>query len=539
MTVPAGVTYTVVIPTTGRDALHTLLRALDAADGPAPREIIVVDDRPLHTAALALPATDVALRVLRSGGLGPAAARNSGWRQATTEWVAFLDDDVCTPADWPSRLVADLAELPADVAGSQGRIHVPDPPDGRRPTDDERGTVALAGAWWITADMAYRRDALAEVGGFDERFPRAYREDADLALRVRETGRRLVSGARVTVHPARQGDFLASVRAQRGNADNALLRHKFGARWRGLIGEGSGSLGRHAVTTLAGAVAVAAGAAAPWYRPPRRVAAAAAGVWAGSTAEFTWRRVRPGPRSRDEVARMAVSSALIPPAACWHRALGELRRRSGYFGRAIPPREAAPVASSGIARPEYPTSATGALAAVLFDRDDTLIEDGPYLADADRVRPVPGAEAVLGELRRAGVPLGVVSNQSGVATGRITSEQLAEVNARVAELLGPFDTWQVCVHADGDDCVCRKPRPGLIEKAAADLGVAPADCVVIGDTGADVDAALAAGARGVLVPTERTRAEEVERARRDGALATDLAEAVALASRAVRRGAEA
>ena len=103
------------------------------------------------------------------------------------------------------------------------------------------------------------------------------------------------------------------------------------------------------------------------------------------------------------------------------------------------------------------------------------------------------------------------------------------VNRRIEDLLGPFDTWQVCVHGPDDECECRKPKPGLVHAAARDLGVAPTECVVIGDIGADVDAAHAAGARAILVPTDRTRADEVERARRTALVAPDLVSAVELA----------
>jgi D-glycero-D-manno-heptose 1,7-bisphosphate phosphatase len=87
------------------------------------------------------------------------------------------------------------------------------------------------------------------------------------------------------------------------------------------------------------------------------------------------------------------------------------------------------------------------------------------------------------------------------------------VNAKVEDLLGPFDTWQICPHGTQDGCDCRKPEPGMVQAAARDLGVSPSDCVLIGDTGADVDAALRAGARAVLVPTAETLLPEVDRAR--------------------------
>ncbi|OXM57241.1 HAD family hydrolase [Amycolatopsis thailandensis] len=485
--------FTIVIPTTGRDNLHRLLGGIEAAGEPRPARIIVVDDRPDGADLRLFPAT-AGTEVIRSGGRGPAAARNAGWRRATTEWVAFLDDDVLVGPDWARELVEDLRALDAKTAASQARIVVPLPPD-RRPTDDERGTAGLETARWITADMAYRRAVLAEVGGFDERFPRAYREDSDLALKVTKAGYLIAKGERITTHPAKRAGPLASLRAQRGNADDALMRHNHGVLWRQQAGAGQGRFGRHLLTT-----ASVLGAAALLASGRRKAATAAAGLWAGLTAEFAGRRVRSGPLTPGEVTRMLLTSVLIPPAACYHRLRGELRHR---FSR----------------RPR----------ALLFDRDDTLIVNVPYLDDPDGVRPVPGAKELLHDVRAAGIRIGVVSNQSGVAKGLITPERLTAVNARVEELLGPFGTWQVCVHDDGDGCACRKPAPGLVRRAAEALGVDVRRCVVIGDTGADVDAATAAGARGILVPTAYTRSEEVDRAHRRATVARDLAEAVHLA----------
>jgi HAD superfamily hydrolase (TIGR01662 family) len=163
--------------------------------------------------------------------------------------------------------------------------------------------------------------------------------------------------------------------------------------------------------------------------------------------------------------------------------------------------------------------------AVLFDRDGTLIVDVPYNGDPDQVEPMPGVRAALDRLRRAGLRLGVVTNQSGLARGRFTDDQLAAVNRRVEQLLGPFDTWQICPHDDTAGCRCRKPEPGLVEAAAAELGVAGHRCVVIGDIGHDMTAALAAGAAGVLVPTPMTLPGEVAAA---PAVARDVAGAAEL-----------
>ncbi|MFH8802034.1 D-glycero-alpha-D-manno-heptose-1,7-bisphosphate 7-phosphatase [Streptomyces sp. NPDC017936] len=149
------------------------------------------------------------------------------------------------------------------------------------------------------------------------------------------------------------------------------------------------------------------------------------------------------------------------------------------------------------------------MAAVLFDRDGTLVEDVPYNGDPDRVRPMPGAGEALGLLRAAGVPTGVVSNQSGIGRGLLTHADVRAVNDRADAVLGGLDTWVYCPHLPDDGCACRKPRPGLVVEAARRLGVAPRDCVVIGDIAADVLAARAAGARGVLVPNAATLPREV------------------------------
>ncbi|CAL9382113.1 D-glycero-beta-D-manno-heptose-1,7-bisphosphate 7-phosphatase [Streptomyces sp. enrichment culture] len=161
--------------------------------------------------------------------------------------------------------------------------------------------------------------------------------------------------------------------------------------------------------------------------------------------------------------------------------------------------------------------------AVLFDRDGTLVHDVPYNGDPEKVRPVNGARQALALLRERGIRTGVVTNQSGIARGLLTDADVRAVNRRVDELLGPFDVWAVCPHGPDDGCHCRKPRPGLVLWAAGRICTAPADCVVVGDIGADVEAARGAGAHGILVPNERTRPEETAAAQH---IATDLLTAV-------------
>jgi D-glycero-D-manno-heptose 1,7-bisphosphate phosphatase len=171
------------------------------------------------------------------------------------------------------------------------------------------------------------------------------------------------------------------------------------------------------------------------------------------------------------------------------------------------------------------SSETSKLRAVLFDRDGTLVVDVPYNGDPGKVRPMAGAKAVLDRLRAEGIATGVISNQSGIARGLITADDVAKVNARVEELLGPFDVWEICPHAEQDGCACRKPAPGMVNSACRKLGIDASEAALIGDIGADVGAAEAAGATGVLVPTPVTRSEEVAAAR---LVASDLASAVGL-----------
>lgn len=479
-------TFSIVVPTLGRPSLMTLLGSLAACEGPRPEQIVLVDDRRWPVSELIdrpelLGWTGAVVQVHRCGGRGPAAARNLGWRCVGSDWVVFLDDDVRVPSSWLMRLEEDLRRVDAHVVASQGRITVPLVRD-RRPTDWERGTAGLVAAQWITADMAYRRAALEQEHGFDERFGRAFREDADLALRVTALGCRIETGNRHSVHPVRPASWWASVAQQRGNADDALMRHLHGRRWHRRVGATVGRRPAHVVTTAAGALAVLAAS-----RGRRRIATAAGMVWVARVASFAWARIAPGPREVNEVARMIATSVAIPPAATWSWCNGLWRHR-----------HAAP----------WPVSRPP-VEAVLVDRDGTIVRDAQYNGSPRQVEPMPGARQALDRLRSAGVPVAVITNQSGIARGTLTMPQVDAVNVRVDELLGPFADWQVCPHGDGEGCECRKPRPGMVHAAARALGVDPTRCVVIGDTGADVAAAVAAGARGVLVPNSATRPDEI------------------------------
>ncbi|MEE4418468.1 glycosyltransferase family 2 protein [Streptomyces bugieae] len=329
MTAPAdrSTDYTVVIPTLGRPGLTACLAALAAADGPLPRRVILVDDRPLGDGT-PLPA-DIpgALRertvTVPGHARGPAAARNTGWRAGGgTPWIVFLDDDVLPGPAWARELAADLAAATPRTAGVSARIDVP-LPAGREPTDWERHTAALATSRWSTADMAYRRAALDCVGGFDERFRSASREDADLALRVLTTGWTLAEGRRSTTHPVRPADRWVSVRLQAGHADDVLMTRRHGRGWWHRARTPRGRFPGHLAVTAAAAGALLCGAAGE-----RRAASVLAALWLAGTAEFAWARIAPGPRTREETRTVALTSVLIPPAATAHWLCGLLRHHA-------------------------------------------------------------------------------------------------------------------------------------------------------------------------------------------------------------------
>jgi histidinol-phosphate phosphatase family protein len=146
--------------------------------------------------------------------------------------------------------------------------------------------------------------------------------------------------------------------------------------------------------------------------------------------------------------------------------------------------------------------------AALLDRDGTLMRDHGYVGRADAVELLPGVGAGLRALRDAGYVLAVVTNQSGVHRGLFTMADVDAVNARMSGLLAcegvELASIHVCPHGPEDRCACRKPRPGLAERAAEDLGLDLRRAIVIGDKESDVELGLAIGARTILLAAGRS-----------------------------------
>ena len=148
--------------------------------------------------------------------------------------------------------------------------------------------------------------------------------------------------------------------------------------------------------------------------------------------------------------------------------------------------------------------------AVFLDRDGVIIEDSHYLGDATSVRLVPGAAETIAVLNRAGWTIVIVTNQSGVARGLFALDAVTAVHDQLTELLygygAKIDSYYFCPHHPSvgerpyrQDCDCRKPRPGLLKRAEAELGIDLGRSWVVGDRHGDLELAFRAGAKAALV----------------------------------------
>jgi GT2 family glycosyltransferase len=311
----------VVVPTYRRqDLLASCLDALLAQNlDPDRYEIIVADDE-------ASPRTqELVERLSRRGGpalryvavtstQGPAGARNAGWQAANAAVIAFTDDDCQPQPDW---LREGLAAMTPTVDAVAGGLEVPLPPE---PTDYERDTAGLAKGEFVTANCFVRRAALEAVGGFDERFTMAWREDSDLQFSLLEHGFCIERAPQaLVVHPVRPAPWGISLRQQRKGLFNSLLFRKHPRLYRQRIP-------RFPVSYYAMAALLATSAALAIAREPQWAALAAV-LWSLLLVRFCARRLRGTSKAPAHVAEMVVTSALIPLAACYWLIRGNIRFR--------------------------------------------------------------------------------------------------------------------------------------------------------------------------------------------------------------------
>ena len=141
--------------------------------------------------------------------------------------------------------------------------------------------------------------------------------------------------------------------------------------------------------------------------------------------------------------------------------------------------------------------------AVFLDRDDTIIRDVGYLRDPRGLEFLPGAIQALRMLQEKRMALILISNQAGVGRGWLRGSDLERVHARLIKLLGQrgiaLQSAYYCPHAPWEGCTCRKPRPGLLCRAAREHGLDPTRSFMVGDKLSDVAAGRRAGCRTVLL----------------------------------------
>ena len=172
--------------------------------------------------------------------------------------------------------------------------------------------------------------------------------------------------------------------------------------------------------------------------------------------------------------------------------------------------------------------------AAFLDRDGTICEEMGYVNHVDRLQVFPFAAAAIRQLNDARVPVIVVTNQSGVARDIFPESLVHQVHKKMISELSAggarLDAIYFCPHKTEDACECRKPNPGLLERAARAHALDLAASWVVGDRYADLEMGHAAGSRGILVMTGYGRGEyelhHTEWARQPDALAENLTEAV-------------
>ena len=242
---------------------------------------------------------------------GPAAARNRGWRRANADIVAFTDDDTVPDRDW---LRQGLLALDRGADAATGTIVMPVPD---LPTDYERDAQGLERAEFVTANCFVRKRVLERLGGFDEDFRLAWREDSDLHFRLLRSGARLVHAPlAVVVHPVRPAPWGVSARQQKKVMYDALLFRKHPRLYRERIRAGM----RWDYYLVVGALVLGIAGFTP-----------ALLTWAGLTLAFFLRRIQGASKRPAHLFEMLVTSIVIPPLAVFWRFAGALRYRVAFL----------------------------------------------------------------------------------------------------------------------------------------------------------------------------------------------------------------
>lgn len=318
-----NVQVSVVIPTYRRpELLRKCLQALSTQQfNRAEYEVIVVSDGPDETTRQALAAFRAGKTfLLRYLPLpekkGPAAARNYGWLAAKGELIAFTDDDCIPDKNWLSGFYQEY--LHDNRRAFTGKTIVPIP---ENPTDYERNIAGLESADFITANCACPKKILLAVGGFDEEFPIAWREDSELEFKLINAGTPVVKveGAVIT-HPVRQADWGISLKEQRKTQYNVLLYKKHPTLYRQKI-QPSPPVYYYVVIACFLLMLTGLAANAGWLFAGGLV------LWLGSSLLFAYRRLKFTSKQHKHLLEMVITSVLIPFLSLYWQFYGVFKYR--------------------------------------------------------------------------------------------------------------------------------------------------------------------------------------------------------------------
>jgi GT2 family glycosyltransferase len=315
----------VIVPTYRRDELlQRCLQALLVQTFPASEyEIIIADNGgDPATARLVRDASQsstVDLKYLKAAHVcGPAAARNRGWKAASGSIIAFTDDD-CIPD--PSWLENGLQTMSHGTDAVAGRVVMPLPV---RPTHYERDAAGLTTGEFVTANCFCRKSALEAVGGFDERFTAAWREDSDLQFSLLAIGKTIVRAENaVVVHPIRPAPWGICLLQEKKTRFDPLLYKKHPALYRERIPELP--RGYYAILSSLGVALTAV------FAGSSTIGLFAFFIWLGFTGRLCYQRLGGTSRAPGHVVEVLVTAPLVPFVSVYWRLRGLIEHGTFFF----------------------------------------------------------------------------------------------------------------------------------------------------------------------------------------------------------------
>jgi len=231
-------------------------------------------------------------------------------------------------------------------------------------------------------------------------------------------------------------------------------------------------------------------------------------------------QTRPYPASLRPPLKLPSSSAsgstgilpVVPTLEAWAPGLQGSGRVFGRGDRGPQPPVARASSPWAHPSPNNPRSTNpGQQPAVFLDRDGTINEEMGYINHLSRFRLLPDAGPAIRRLNEAGFQVVVVTNQSGAARGYFPASLVEKVHLHLQDLLAAqgarVDAIYTCLHGPDEGCSCRKPQPGLLLRAAEELGLDLRRSYLVGDRYKDIETAARAGVQGILVLTGYGRGE--------------------------------